>query len=90
MLPKAAWRYLGVEVPRREPEVDPERLDGELEAVRERLARLETAERAAAAGDFVVIDYLGRLTGEGGRGGGASRSRGARPATSWSSSARGG
>ena len=29
--------------------------------MRERLARLETAERAAAEGDFVVIDYLGSL-----------------------------
>ncbi len=65
VLPKARLgEYLGVEAPRREPEVDPERLDAELEAVRERLARLETVERAAAAGDFVVIDYLGRLTGE--------------------------
>ena len=29
--------------------------------MRERLARLETAERPAARGDFVVIDYVGRL-----------------------------
>ena len=29
--------------------------------MRERLARLETAERPAAEGDFVVIDYLGSL-----------------------------
>jgi trigger factor len=73
VLPKARLGdYLGVEAPRREPEVEPERLDAELEAVRERLARLETVERAAAAGDFVVIDYLGRLVGEqagGGEGG---------------------
>ena len=29
--------------------------------MRERLARLETAERAASEGDFVVIDYVGSL-----------------------------
>ena len=29
--------------------------------MRERLAKLETAERAAAEGDFVVIDYVGSL-----------------------------
>ena len=29
--------------------------------MRERLARLETVERAAAQGDFVVIDYVGSL-----------------------------
>ncbi len=29
--------------------------------MRERLARLETAERPAANGDFVVIDYVGSL-----------------------------
>jgi trigger factor len=46
--------YRGLEVARREPEV---------EQMRERLARLETAERAAAAGDFVVIDYVGSLPG---------------------------
>src|SRR5581483_5663420 len=33
---------------------------------RERLARLETVERPAAAGDFLVIDYLGSLPGEDG------------------------
>jgi trigger factor len=65
VLPKATLGdYLGVEAPRREPEVAPEQLQEELEAVRERLARLQTAERPAAPGDFVVIDYVGRLPGE--------------------------
>ena len=65
VLPKATLgEYLGVEAPRREPEVAREQLDAELEAVRERLARLQTAERPAALGDFVVIDYVGRLHGE--------------------------
>ena len=67
VLPKARLgEYLGVEAPRREPVVAPEQLDAELEAVRERLARLETVQRPAAAGDFVVIDYVGRLAGEDG------------------------
>ena len=37
--------------------------------MRERLARLQTAERPAAAGDFVVVDYVGSLAGEGAEGG---------------------
>jgi trigger factor len=66
VLPKATLgRYKGLEVGRREPQLDPQRLDQELEALRERLARLETAERAAATGDFVVIDYEGQLAGQG-------------------------
>ncbi len=62
VLPKAALgSYEGLEVPRREPAVQDEQVDREVEAMRERLARLETAERAAAEGDFVVIDYVGSL-----------------------------
>jgi trigger factor len=53
--------YLGLEVPRREPEVQDEQIDAAVEALRERLARLKTAERPAARGDFVVIDYAGTL-----------------------------
>ena len=60
MLPKARLgTYLGVEAPLREPEVAPEQLDAELEALRERLARLQTVERPSETGDFVVIDYVG-------------------------------
>lgn len=54
----------GIEVGRREPEVDAERVDHELEHLREHLAKLETAERAAGEGDFVVIDYTGSIDGE--------------------------
>ncbi len=62
VLPKARLgEYDGLEVPRREPAVEDEQLDREIDALRERLARLETAERAAAEGDFVVIDYVGWL-----------------------------
>jgi trigger factor len=53
--------YLGLEVGRREPALDEELVDREIEAMRERLARLETVERPAGEGDFAVVDYVGRL-----------------------------
>jgi len=56
--------YLGLEVGRREPQADEERVAHELEHLREHLAKLETTERAAAEGDFVVIDYRGSIDGE--------------------------
>ncbi len=56
--------YKGVEVGRREPAADDAAVDAELEALRERAARLETAERAAQEGDFVVMDYVGSIDGE--------------------------
>lgn len=66
VLPKASLgQYKGLEVPRREPEVPEERVEAEIEAMRERLARLETAERASSSGDFLVIDHEGELVGEG-------------------------
>lgn len=55
--------YSGLEVGRREPEVAEEQIEQEIEGIRERLARLETVEREAAEGDFVVVDYVGRLPG---------------------------
>jgi trigger factor len=62
VLPKAELGdYEGVEAPRREPVAEQEQIDREVEGMRERLARLETAERPAAQGDFVVIDYVGSL-----------------------------
>jgi trigger factor len=62
VLPEAKLgAYDGLEVPRREPAVSGEQIDREIDAMRERLARLETAERAAEDGDFVVIDYVGSL-----------------------------
>ncbi|HMJ03561.1 MAG TPA: trigger factor [Conexibacter sp.] len=51
----------GLEVGRREAAVDEERVLHELEHLREQLAKLETAERAAAQGDFIVIDYRGSI-----------------------------
>ncbi len=56
------WR--GLEVARREPAVDEEDVERQLEQARERLARLETVERPARRGDFVVIDYAGTIEGE--------------------------
>jgi trigger factor len=62
VLPKAALgAYRGLEVPRRDAEAAEDQVAKEVEGMRERLARLETAERPAAQGDFVVIDYVGSL-----------------------------
>jgi trigger factor len=57
-------QYKGVEVGRREPVADEQAVDAEIEALRERSARLETVDAAAGEGDFVVIDYVGTLDGE--------------------------
>jgi trigger factor len=56
--------YKGLEVGRREPEVADEQVEQAIEEMRERLARLQTAERPAAAGDFVVVDYVGSIAAE--------------------------
>ena len=62
VLPKAELgEYEGLEVPRREPKVQDQDVEQEIEAMRERLARLQTAERPAGKGDFVVVDYAGSL-----------------------------
>ncbi len=63
--PEAALgTYKGLEIGRREPEVTEEAIDSELEQLRDRVATLETADRAAESGDHVVVDYIGRLDGE--------------------------
>jgi trigger factor len=49
--------------------VDAEAVTGQLERTRESLASLETVERASGTGDFVVIDFLGRVDGEAFEGG---------------------
>jgi trigger factor len=67
VLPKAELgEYKGLEVGRREPEAADEQIQQEIDAMRERLARLQTAERPAAAGDFVVVDYVGAIDSGGG------------------------
>src|SRR3954453_7566055 len=54
----------GIEVGRREPQIDEADVEAELEQLRERAARLDTVERAAQPGDFVVMDYTGSIDGE--------------------------
>jgi trigger factor len=56
--------YEGLEVGRREPNVGDEAIQAEIEGLRERSAKLETTDRPAASGDFVVMDFLGTLDGE--------------------------
>jgi trigger factor len=56
--------YKGIDVPRREPEASDDEVQAELERMRESLASLETVEREAAGGDFVVIDFTGSVDGE--------------------------
>jgi trigger factor len=56
--------YKGVEVARREAAADDEAVQGELDALRERSARLETVEEPAGEKDFIVMDYRGTIDGE--------------------------
>ncbi|MFL5864317.1 MAG: trigger factor [Solirubrobacteraceae bacterium] len=57
-------QYKGLEVGRREPAVDDAAVDAELERLRDRLATLDTVDRPAQSGDYVVLDYVGRVDGE--------------------------
>jgi trigger factor len=67
VLPKAQLgQYSGLEVGRAEPQVEEQLVDQEVERLREGLAKLQTVERPAASGDFVVIDYLGSLVQDSG------------------------
>jgi trigger factor len=70
--PKAELgQYKGLEVGRREPQVDDAQVDERVEQLRDQFATLDTVERAAEKGDHVVIDYLGKVGGvpfEGGEG----------------------
>ncbi|MDQ6730171.1 MAG: trigger factor [Actinomycetota bacterium] len=63
--------YKGLEVGRREPDVSDQAIDAEIEQMRDRIASLETVERAAQGGDHLVMDYVGSVDGvpfEGGEG----------------------
>ena len=55
-----------IEAPRREPAVADEQIDEQVDRLREQLGRLETVEKAAENGDFVVIDFKGSIEGEDG------------------------
>jgi trigger factor len=56
--------YRGLEVGRREPAVDPESVDDEIDILRERSAHLHAVKRAAKMGDFLTIDFEGTVGGE--------------------------
>ena len=56
--------YKGVEAGRREASASEEEVDGELQAQRDALASLENVDRAAQKGDFVVLDFVGKVDGE--------------------------
>jgi trigger factor len=62
--PARLGQYKRLEVGRREPAVEREAVARELDALRERLARLEDVERPAGQGDFVVVDYVGSIDGQ--------------------------
>jgi trigger factor len=55
-----------IEIERREPEVDDAAVDEQVETLRQQLGRLETVEKAAEEGDYVVIDFKGSIEGEDG------------------------
>ena len=56
--------YKGLEVGRRDPEVTEEQLGAELDQIRGSGAKLETVERPAQNGDYVVMDFVGTVDGE--------------------------
>jgi len=56
--------YKGLEVARREPLADEEAVEAQLDELRQRMSKLETVPGPAAEGDFVVMDYEGRLGDE--------------------------
>jgi trigger factor len=56
--------YKGIEVGRDEPEVPQEAVETEINRLREGFARLNPVERAAEAGDVLLIDYEGKIDGE--------------------------
>jgi trigger factor len=62
--PKATLgEYKGLEVGRRDAVVSDEAIAEELDRLRERSARLDTVDRPAGSGDFVVMDYAGTRDG---------------------------
>jgi trigger factor len=62
--PARLGEYKGIEVGRREPKVDEQEVQAELERLRESHASLETVDRPAGEGDYVVMDYVGSIDGE--------------------------
>jgi trigger factor len=62
--PATLGDYKGLEVGRREPEVPEGEVEEEIQRLREQSASLDNVERPAQKGDFVVIDFVGRVDGE--------------------------
>ncbi len=56
--------YKGLDVEKGDATAADEAVEAEVERLRERSGRLETVEREAGEGDFVVMDYKGTLDGE--------------------------
>jgi trigger factor len=50
-----------IDVAKREPEVDDAAVDEQVETLRQQLGRLETVEKKAENGDYVVIDFKGSI-----------------------------
>jgi len=64
-------QYKGLEAPKPAVKVEDSDVDAELESLRKRNARMQTADRPAAEGDTVVIDFEGFIDGkpfDGGKG----------------------
>jgi len=61
--------YKGLEVGKKETEVDEEIVDTEVDRLRQGFARLEPVERAAKEGDALLIDFEGSVDGEAFQGG---------------------
>lgn len=55
--------YAGLEVGKADPQVPDDALDQQLEALRQRAARLVAVERPARPGDFLIIDFDGAISG---------------------------
>ena len=56
--------YKGLEVGRPDPDVPDDVVEEELQRLRESAARLETVDRPAAEGDFLLVDFVGTIDGE--------------------------
>jgi len=64
-------QYKGLELPKNPIEISEEDVDKELEAMRQRYAKLDVADGPAVSGDVLTIDFLGKVDGqpfEGGKG----------------------
>ena len=58
-------RYKGLEVPRETAEVEDAEVDAQVERLRQEFGELRpVTDRPAAMGDFVTVDFAGRLDGE--------------------------